>query len=111
MQNAQPRSARQNESLITRQQPDGRPFAAGVFADVPASAIPAGGLAYAHGYIPFEDHAEPTGGCKLWSNVALPGLPGRTGYSLTKSGTTVTKTVGTDFTEVDIGNYVVFDDG
>lgn len=108
MRNFAPQSKHFNERKITRRQES---FAAGVFNDIAASKVPNDGLFYAENYDVHPDRLQSRAGNKRWSNTALPSLVGRTGYSLTKTGTTVTKTVGTDFTSADVGNYIVYDDG
>lgn len=111
MRNNSPRSILQAESPIVRTQTESAPFRAGMWGDIPASSVPRNGVAHSIGYMLHPDRAQPVAGCKRYSDEVLPELSGRTGYALTKSGTTVTKTVGTDFTIADVGNFVVFDDG
>lgn len=106
-----PRSQRQNEVLIEIGQAKGTPFKHGVYNDLPGSSVRKTAVHDSIGYIPFEDQMRAAGGCKAWSNTLLPALPGRTGYSFTKSGSVITKTVGDDFTEEDVGQYIVHDDG
>ena len=108
MRNFAPQSKQFNERKITRRQEE---FSAGVFNDIAASKVPINGLFYSDNYNVHPDRLEGRAGCKRWSNTVLPSMVGRTGYSLTKSGTTVTKTVGENFTDADVGNYVVYDDG
>jgi len=112
MRQFQPHSRKQNERLITRKQgnmEDAPSFAGGVFDDL--ANPPSNGLKYSENYHVYGDRLEPRGGSKKWSTITLPPLVGRTGYSLSKSGTTVTKTAGTNFSAADVGNYVVHDDG
>lgn len=111
MRNFAPRSILQNEAVVQREQPKGAPFAAGVMNDLPASEVPNNGIAYSSGYIPRIFGLEAAGGVKKYSDAVLPGLSGRTGYSLQKSGSTVVKTVGVDFAVSDVGNFIVYDDG
>lgn len=106
--NFDPQTRQFNERKITRRQEG---FGGGAYDDIPGSQIPENGVKYSKNYLLFKDRAEPRGGSKRWATTTLPALSGRTGYSLTKSGTTVTKTVGTDFSEEDIGSYIVYDDG
>lgn len=73
--------------------------------------VPARGVHKAINYRVYPDKILARPGSKRWSDVVFPYLPGRTGYSFTKSGTTVTKTVGTNFSAADVGNYIVHDDG
>lgn len=73
--------------------------------------IPSNGVHKLYNYRAKKSGLEARGGTKLWSETALPVLVGRTGYSLTKTGSTVTKTVGENFTSDDVGNYIVYDDG
>lgn len=115
MRNFNPKTTQDNKRSITRVQEG---FGAGMFDDIPAHKIPVNGVKYSTNYHLHGDRGEPRGGNRLWgdwenstAHAALPSLPGRTGYSLTKSGTTVTKTVGTSFTAADVGNYIVYDDG
>jgi hypothetical protein len=107
----QPRSQRQNEAGVEIVQPENNPFKAGVLNDLPGSSIPKNGLSESVGYIPFEDRIEPCGGCSPWSDTPLPPLTGRTGYSFYKTGNLIIKTVGTDFSSGDVGNWIVHDDG
>lgn len=111
MKNFAPKSNRQAEVAIVRQQPKEEPFAAGMMNDLPASAIPANAIAYSKGYIPFPRYLEPAGGCKPWAAVPLPGLPNRTDYTWTKTGNLIEKTAGIDFTAADVGNFLIHDDG
>lgn len=113
-----PHTVLQDEQLVTRMQvPEGAPWAAGVFNDIPASAIPKNGLAASNGYRCFKETLEPAAGCRVWSATVLPGLPGRTGYAYSKwdlhetDTNVIIKSVGTDFTEADIGNFFIHDDG
>ena len=109
--NFAPRSILQNENLISREQPKGAPFASGVWNDIPASEVPADGIAYSEGYIPRPFGLEAASGVLLYSSATLPPLPGRTAYHFTKVGDVVEKTVGEDFEEEDVGNFIVHDDG
>lgn len=111
MRNFIPRTAKQNENLITRKQPEGAPFAGGMYGDLPASTIPDNAIADSVGYIPFPKRLEPCGGCVEWSDLVLPTLPGRTGYAIVKHGYIITKSAGTDFSDSDVGNWIVHDDG
>ena len=113
MRNAEPTSQQQNERPITRGQEG---FPKGAFDDLPGSGIPRGGVKYAENYLLFEDRAEPRGGCKQWgdydsgtAHAALPTLA--TGYTWTISGVTVTKTVGTDWTAANVGDFLIDDNG
>jgi hypothetical protein len=102
--------------VITRAQPtdsgNKTPFPLGAFPDSDPSMLPIGAV---HVIKDYRCHAQrglvARGGSQLSHSNVMPSLPGRTGYSLTKSGTTVTKTVGTNFSASDVGNYVVYDDG
>jgi hypothetical protein len=113
--NFSPRSRYQDERLIYRAQPassdDKKAFSDGAFPDSDPSMVPSRGVHVVKNYRVYPNRLLARGGCKRWSSTLLPSLPGRTGYSLTKSTTTVTKTVGTDFSADDVGNYVVYDDG
>jgi len=103
-----------NERGVTRPQgdlPNAPSFVGGVFNDLPLTNIPTNGLFWAENYRVYKERIEARTGCKEWSTLTLPSLSGRTGYSVTKSGTTVTKTAGTDFSPEDIGNFIVYDDG
>ncbi len=108
MRNFAQQSKQFNERKITRRQED---FSAGVYNDIAASKVPNNGLYYSENYEVHPDRLQGRAGNKRHTNTPLPSLPGRTGYSLTKTGTTVTKTVGVNFTAADVGNYVVYDDG
>lgn len=108
MRNFAPNTQQFNQRKVLRQM-DG--FGKGAFDDLLGSKIPKDGVKYSENYVLYKDRAIPRGGSKRWTDTTLPPLSGRTGYSLTKTGTTVTKTAGTDFSENDVGNYVVYDDG
>jgi hypothetical protein len=112
--NFTPKTIYQNQREIVRYQPpsgQSKPFADGAFQDLDGALIPANGVHKLYNYRAKRNGLEARGGSKLWSETTLPGLEGRTGYSLTKSGTTVTKTVGDDFSADDADNYIVYDDG
>jgi hypothetical protein len=111
MRNFAPLTPRQAQELITRKQPAGEPFAGGMYGDLPASSIPDNAISDSIGYIPFPKRLEPCGGCLEWSDLTLPTLPGRTGYALVKHGRIVTKSSGQDFTDDDVGNWIIHDDG
>ena len=104
--NVNPRSMPESTGIIVKSQSH---FDAGVFNDIPASTCPDNGVFKLVNLINYGNRLVGRPGSKRWSNTTLPSL--RTGYSLSKTGTTVTKTVGTDFTSDDIGNYIVHDDG
>jgi hypothetical protein len=107
----QPHSQRQNETEITIGQAEGAPFKKGVFNDIPGLSVPRNAVSDSAGYIPFEDRMQAAPGCRIWSSTTPPPLPDRTGYSFTKTGKRITKTIGEDFSEADEGNYIVHDDG
>lgn len=112
--NFTPKTIYQNQREIVRYQPpagQSKPFADGAFQDLDGALVPANGVHKLYNYRAKRNGLEARGGTKLWSDTALPELEGRTGYSLTKTGTTVTKTVGDDFEADDVGNYIVYDDG
>ena len=108
MRNFVSNSQQFNERKITRNQES---FAKGAYDDILATSVPSTGIKYLENYIAFNDRLEPRAGTQKWSTATLPPLSGRTGYSFTKSGTIVTKTVGDDFISADKGNYIVYDDG
>ena len=108
-----PKTRQFNEREITRNQTD---FSGGLYKDVPD--VPNNGLSKLVDMVNKGNYLEGGLGCRQWGNyssgavgASLPSLSGRTGYSVTKSGSTVTKTVGADFTSADVGNYIVYDDG
>ncbi len=112
--NFSPKTIYQDQREIVRYQPpsgQSKPFADGAFQDLDGALVPANGVHKLYNYRAKRNGLEARGGTKLWSETALPEMVGRTGYSLTKTGNTVTKTVGEDFTVDDVGNYVVYDDG
>ncbi len=108
MRNFQPHSVQQNENLITRNQ---RRFDLGALDDIPASEIPINAVKYVENYVAYSERLETRGGTKRWSDTIVPSLVGRTGYSFTKAGSTITKTVGSDFVPGDVGNFIVHDAG
>lgn len=112
--NFAPRTIYQDQREIVRSQPpsgSSKPFADGAFQDLDGALVSANGVHKLYNYRAKRNGLEARGGTKLWSETALPVLEGRTGYSLTKTGSTVTKTVGEDFVAQDVGNYIVYDDG
>lgn len=112
--NFQPKTIYQDQREIVRSQPPTgqiKPFAEGAFQDLDGALVPANGVHKLYNYRAKRNGLEARGGTKLWSETAFPALVGRTGYSLTKVGSSVTKTVGTDFSADDVGNYIVYDDG
>lgn len=113
--NFNPKTIYEDQREIVRAQPsttdDKSPFSDGAFQDLDGYLVPRKGVHKLYNYRCYPWGLKARGGSKRWSNTTLPALPDRTGYSLTKSGTTVTKTVGDDFTSSDVGNYVVYDDG
>ena len=112
--NFAPKTIYQNQREIVRYQPpagSSKPFADGAFQDLDGALVPSNGVHKLYNYRAKRNGLEARGGTKLWSTTALPSMVGRTGYTLSKSGSTITKTVGEDFTVDDVGNYVVHDDG
>ena len=112
--NFAPKTIYEDQREIIRYQPpsgQSKPFADGAFQDLDGALVPSNGVHKLYNYRAKRNGLEARGGTKLWSETTLPALEGRTGYSLTKSGTTVTKTVGEDFLTEDVGNYIVYDDG
>ena len=112
--NFSPKTIYENQRDIVRSQPptgSSKPFADGAFQDLDGALVPSNGVHKLYNYRAKRNGLEARGGTKLWSTTALPSMVGRTGYSLTKSGYTVTKTVGENFSADDVGNYVVYDDG
>lgn len=115
MGNFSPRTVYESQREIVRAQPsdtrDKNPFADGAFPNLNGSSIPERAVHKVKNYVVFPDKLLARTGSKKWSRATIPPIPGRTVYSLTKSGTTVTKTVGTDFSASDVGSYIVYDDG
>lgn len=112
--NFAPKTIYQNQREIVRYQPPSGstyPFANGAFQDLDGALVPSNGVHKLYNYRAKKGGLEARGGTKLWSTTSLPSMVGRTGYTLSKSGSTITKTVGEDFTVDDVGNYVVHDDG
>lgn len=112
--NFSPKTIYENQREIIRYQPpsdSGQPFSDGAFQDLDGALVPANGIHKVYNYRAKRNGLEARGGTKLWSETSLPVMVGRTGYSLTKSGYDVTKTVGENFTADDVGNYIVYDDG
>lgn len=108
-----PKTRQFSEREITRLQTN---FSDGMIRDI--TNISDKAVADLQNVTNYGDYLEGRGGTRLWgdygtftASATLPALTGRTGYSITKSGTTVTKTTGTTFTSADIGNYIVYDDG
>jgi hypothetical protein len=109
--NFQPKTVFQDEGLVVREQPKKHPFASGMWNDIPVSEVPADGIAHTKGYIPRPFGLEAVPGVVVYTLTTLPPLVGRTGYSFSKASNIITKTVGTDFTANDVGNFIVHDDG
>lgn len=112
--NFSPKTIYQDQREIVRYQPpsgQSKPFADGAFQDLDGALVPANGVHKLYNYRAKRNGLEARGGTRLWSSTALPELEGRTGYSISKDGTTITKTVGDDFIADDVGCYIVHDDG
>ena len=86
-------------------------FDNGLMRDPPASDIPDTAMARLTNAVAYPEWIEGRRGSKVWSSIGYPAITGRTGYSLTLSGTTVTRSNGTAFSQSDVSNYIVFDDG
>lgn len=82
------------------------------YRDTPASEISNNSLADAINVLPFDSRVEVRHGTLPTSgNTVAPLLPfttGRTDYDATKSGFTITKTAGQDFTADDVGSYFIW---
>lgn len=112
--NFSPKTIYQDQREIVRYQPPSGstyPFSSGAFQDIDGALVPSNGVHKLYNYRAKITGLEARGGTKLWSETQLPALEGRTGYSLTKTGNEVTKTVGDNFVSSDVGNYIVYDDG
>ena len=113
--NFAPHTIYEAQRQIIRAQPttsdDKKPFANGAFPDMDPSALPPRSVHVVKNYRVHPDKLLTRPGSKRWSDSTLPFLVGRTGYALSKSGTTVTKTVGTNFSVNDVGSFIVHDDG
>lgn len=112
--NFSPKTIYENQREIVRYQPpagSSKPFADGAFQDLDGALVPTNGVHKLCNYRAKRNGLEARGGTKLWTTTAIPSMPGRDGYSLTKSGSTVTKTVGVNFSADDVGYYIVYDDG
>jgi hypothetical protein len=108
----QQHSMHQSRWLFTRKQgdlPNAPGFQGGMVAD--RAVVPENAVRYLANFENRGTTLIGRPGCQLWSATPLPGLPGRAGYSWTKAGDVVTKTVGTAWTVDDIGAYLVHDDG
>jgi len=111
MRNFTKRTEDFNNRLIRRKQGnmDNAPgFGGGMREDIADPS--ANALRSIEDYLCFDDRLEGRSGSKVWSDTKLPELVGRTGYSVTKSGTTVTAETEI-FDESDVGNYIVYNDG
>ena len=102
-----------------------------VYKDIPASEIPDTAVAYIRNLILYGQYAEVRPGTELWSDAIIPSpgetdalissggrpispLPspdGRDNYVSSKSGTTITKTEGQDFSVDDILSWYLWPDG
>ena len=101
-----------------------------LYKDVPASEIPDYSLAECVNLLCRGAWAEARPGTRLWAAAnlptleeeqgfspggapitPLPSLAGRADYVATKSEDVITKTVGQDFTDADVGSYFVWPDG
>lgn len=90
---------------------DQRDFGGGTYLDPPASEIPDNSVVRADNCKVFPKWIEGRSGTKKWGTATLPVLSGRNNYEATKSGTTITKTAGNDFTAEDVDNYFIWPDG
>ena len=85
-------------------------FEHGVIKDAPASDIPHTALADALNVFVFPTEIQGCTGSELYTLAEIPAIPGRTGYSASKSGNVLTCTLAV-FSESDIGNYWVWPTG
>lgn len=82
-------------------------WASGIINDPPASSIPENALAYGENVIVYPTEIISRTGSRLWTSREIPPLKGRTGYTASKTGTTITTTTPC-FTADDVGNYFVW---
>lgn len=98
-------------------------FDGGMMTGPPADKIPTNANRLLYNAVAFKDWVQGRFGTKIFSdscstvfpdkvsfNGAFPGMVGRTALDATKAGTTITCT-DTTFTEADVGNWFVWDDG
>lgn len=118
MQQFAPRTIRQTEDLVTREQGNpssGKIFSSGMFNDTPV--IPKDAIAYSLGYIPFDRELEPCGGCAVWATTTPPKT--RTGLKFQQSGSRIgvitedipVGYVAEVFSPSEVGDFIVNDSG
>jgi len=101
-----------------------------MYRDIPGSELPDYSVADAFNMLLYGDWAEVRPGTRLWAEADLPTLaedwvfsaggapisplpdiPGRSGYSASKSGHIITAVSGADFISTDLYKYFVWPDG
>lgn len=85
-----------------------------LFRGIPASTIPANGVAEAKNVLLYGPRFRVRPGTELLnydSQHELPHIPGRNDYEATKTGTLITATVGDNFSSADVGRFFVWPDG
>lgn len=96
-----PHSQKESEREIYRDQEN----FSGMVEDPPHSEIPDTALSLVRNAVCYPRYMQGRNGHRLYSSATWPALEGRTGYTLTQSGTTVTGNA--NFAETDVSNYVV----
>jgi len=83
-------------------------FQYGVIKDAPASRIPSpGSLADAFNVIVYPTEAQGRTGSQLFTELRIPSIEEKTGYSATKVGDIITTTAGV-FSQEDVANFFVW---
>jgi len=112
-----PHTRQQDEREIVREQKD---FSSGIYRDIPATEVPETGLVDLKNFRDHGSYLEGRTGSKRWGDyssftesASLPVLT--SGYTTTSlvSGNerTITATVGDSFSDYDVGDYYIHDDG
>lgn len=87
-----------------------RAFQSGMMQGPPASLLPDNALYRLFNVVSYSRWLQGRFGSRIYTDTVLPGIPGRSGYSGSKTGTLLTS-VNAGFTEGDVFNYWVWDDG
>ena len=89
---------------------DQNTFAGGLYADPPHSEIPDNAVARLENAHAHSQYLRGRNGSRLYSDTTYPAITGKTGLTLSQSGTLITRTGGS-FTQADVSNWIVWDDG
>ncbi len=85
-------------------------FAGGLYADEPHSEIPDNSIARLDNAHAHTQYLRGRNGSRRYVDTQYPAITGKTGITLSQSGTTITRSGGS-FTQADVSNWIVWDDG